>query len=311
MRVFVAGAAGMIGRQLVPHLLAAGHEVTGTTRSAARAASIEEQGAAAVVVDVFDAPALTRAVVDAKPDAVIHELTALPQRFDTRNTERTFGANDRIRTEGTANVLAAAQAAGAKRILAQSIAFSYAPGPPGTIHRESDPLLDGSAAGAFGRSAHAVAELERMIRGAGGVVLRYGYIYGPATQLGAGGAMVEDLRRRRMPIVGRGEGVWSLVHVGDAAAATVAALELGEPASAYNIVDDEPARVADWLPGLARAVGAPRPLRVPAFVARLVAGPYAVAVMTEGQGASNALAREQLDWMPRYPTWREGFQALG
>jgi nucleoside-diphosphate-sugar epimerase len=311
MRVFVAGASGVIGRQLVPLLLAAGHEVTGMTRSADRAAGLEQLGAQGVVCDVFDPARLSETLAAAAPEALVHELTSLPPRFDTRNMEATLAANDRIRVDGTRNLLDAAAAAGVRRIVAQSIAFSYEPGPPGTIHDEEDPLLERSAPAEFARSAAAVRELERMVREAGGVVLRYGYFYGPGSAISPEGSIGEDVRRRRMPIVGRGEGVWPLVHVHDAATATVAALERGRAGEAYNIVDDHPAPVSEWLPGLAAALGAPRPLRVPRLIARLVAGEYAVTTMTASQGASNSRARRELGWTPRYPTWREGFQALG
>ena len=305
MRVFLAGAAGVIGRRLAPLLLAAGHEVIGTTRSAARASELEQLSVQAAVVDVFDAGALRAAVLAARPDAVIHQLTALPQRLDTRRPERTFAANDRIRTEGTRNLLAAAAAAGVGRVIAQSIAFVYAPGPPGTIHGEDDELVPAAASATAG----AVAELERMVSEAAGVVLRYGFFYGPGSGISREGAFGQDVRRRRLPVVGRGEGVWPLIHVDDAAAATVAALAHEGPA-VFNVIDDHPAPVAEWLPGFAAALGAPRPLRVPAFAARLIGGEYAVQTMTALQGASNARARRELGWAPRYTSWREGFAAL-
>lgn len=308
MRVFLAGATGVIGRRLVPMLLAEGHEVTGMTRSPQRARALRELGAEAALADAMDAAAVHAAVAAARPQAVIHQLTSLPQRIDPRRIERDFLANDRLRGDGTRILVDAAQAAGAERILAQSIAFGYAPGPPGTVHREDDPLLL-EAPASFERTARAVRELERTVLGAGGVVLRYGYFYGPGSALSAAGSMGADVRRRRMPIVGGGGGVWSLIHVDDAAAATVAALGRGS-GGAYNVVDDHPAPVAEWLPGFAAAIGAPRPLRVPAFLARLAAGSYGVATMTRAQGASNERARAQLGWAPSYPSWREGFRAL-
>jgi nucleoside-diphosphate-sugar epimerase len=309
VRVFVAGASGAIGRQLVPQLLAGGHEVTAMTRSADRAAQLTAGGASGVVADALDADAVHAAVAQARPDAVIHQLTALPQRIDPRKIERDFVLNDRLRSEGTRILVDAARAAGASRIVAQSIAFMYAPGPSGRVHEEDDPLLsDAEAPASFKRSAAAVRELERTVLGAGGLVLRYGYFYGPGTAISSTGSMGEDVRRRRMPIVGGGTGVWSLVHIADAARATVAALQRGD-SGAYNVVDDHPAPVSEWLPGFAAAVGAPRPMRVPALIARIVAGDYGVAAMTRAQGASNARARRELGWEPQYPSWREGFAA--
>jgi nucleoside-diphosphate-sugar epimerase len=310
MRVFLAGAGGVIGRRLTPLLLAGGHHVTGMTRSAERAEQLTAAGVEPVVVDALDGPALTAAVGAARPDAVIHQLTSIPQRIDPRKLQRDFALNDRLRSEGTRLLVDAARAAGATRILAQSIAFAYAPGPPGTVHGEQDPLyLDAPAP--FKRSAQAIAELERTVLDAAGIVLRYGYFYGPGSALASDGSTVAELRKRRLPIVGKGAGVWSFVHIDDAARATVSALAHEGPA-VYNIVDDEPAPVAQWIPTLAEAVDAPRPWHVPAPIARLAAGRYGVELMTSSQGASNALAKRALDWSPQHPSWREGFRdALG
>jgi nucleoside-diphosphate-sugar epimerase len=308
VRVFLAGATGAIGRQLVPRLISAGHEVTGTTRSSQRAAELEASGANAVVLDALDRGAVHDAVAAAAPDAVIHQLTALPQRIDPRKVERDFVLNDRLRSEGTEILITAAQAAGASRIIAQSISFFYAPGPPGTLHSESDPLLTAEQASAsMKRSTAAVETLERTVLGAGGLILRYGYFYGPGTAIAADGSMGQDLAKRRMPVVGGGTGVWSLIHIADAAEATVAALDHGE-SRAYNIVDDNPAKVSEWLPALAGAIGAPKPMRVPAWLARPLAGEYGVATMTSAQGASNARAKTELGWTPTHPDWREGFR---
>lgn len=311
MRVFLAGATGVIGSRLLPALVDAGHEVVGMTRSPQRAEQVRALGATPAIADALDAEAVRRAVADARPEAVINQLTALPRKIDPRRIERDFALNDRLRSEGSAILAGAAREAGATRLISQSIAFVYEPGPPGTIHRESDPLvLDPPPS--FARTARAVADLERTTLQAGGVVLRYGYFYGPGSAISGEGSMVADLRRRRMPIVARGQGVWSFVHVDDAAAATVAALTRGGAGSVYNVVDDEPAPVAQWLPALAQAVGAPRPMRVPAFVAKLAAGDYGVATMTRSQGASNELAKRELGFAPRHPSWRQGFsQALG
>jgi nucleoside-diphosphate-sugar epimerase len=313
VRIFLAGATGVIGRQLVPLLLAAGHEVTGTTRSSQRAEQLTAAGAHGVVCDALDRAAVTEAVAAAQPEAVIHQLTSLPAAIDPRTIERDFAQNDRLRDEGTKILVEAAQAAGAGRILAQSIAFSYAPGPPGAVHVEDDPLLTAEQAGpSYARTGEALRSLERTVLGASGVVLRYGYFYGPGASVSRDGSTAEMVRRRRLPVVGGGSGVWSFVHVGDAAEATLAALERGQAGSAYNIVDDEPAPVREWIPALAAALGAKPPMRVPAWLARPIAGGYGVKIMTASQGASNARAKRELGWQPRHPSWREGFRtALG
>jgi nucleoside-diphosphate-sugar epimerase len=305
VRVLLAGATGVIGRRLIPRLLGAGHEVTGITRSAERAEQVKAAGARAVIADALDERAVRAAVAETRPEAVVNQLTALPRRIDPRRIERDFARNDRLRSEGTRILTAAAQEAGASRLIAQSIAFMYEPGPLGTLHREQDPLLREPPA-SFARTAAAVKSLEQTVLGAGGLVLRYGYFYGPGSAIAPDGSIAEDLRRRRMPIVGRGQGVWSFIHVEDAAAATVAALTEGS-SGVYNVVDDDPAPVSRWLPALAEALGAPRPLRVPVFLARLAAGDYGVATMTAAQGASNARARSELGWTPALPSWREGF----
>jgi nucleoside-diphosphate-sugar epimerase len=306
VRVFLAGATGAIGAQLMPLLVADGHEVSALTRSPQKTAQIDAAGAQPVVADALDAAALGDAVAAAQPDAVIHELTAIPPRIDPRRLERDFVLTDRLRTEGTRNLVQAARAAGASRILAQSVAFAYAPGPPGTVHAESDPLID-DAPPQFRRSAQAIVELERTVLGADGLVLRYGYFYGPGTAIARDGSLAQEIQRRRMPIVGGGTGEWSFVHIEDAARATVAALTRGA-AGAYNIVDDEPARVSEWVPALAQALGAKPPRRVPAWLARPLAGSYGVTIMTQAQGASNARAKAELGWQPRRPSWRQGFR---
>ncbi len=312
MRVFLAGATGVIGRRLLPLLLAEGHEVTGMTRSAGRVEQLRAAGAEGVVADAFDAKTLEDVVVEARPDAVIHQLTSIPPRIDPRKMERDFATNDRLRTEGTANLVAAAKAAGVTRLLAQSVAFFYAPGPPGTVHDERDPLLRAEqATGPVKRSAEALLSLERTVLGAGGTVLRYGYFYGPGSAISREGSTGREVARGRLPIVGSGAGVWSLIHVDDAATATVAALSANKP-GVFNVVDDEPARVADWIPALAQALGARKPRKMPAVLARVLAGSYGVALMTQAQGASNALAKRELGWSPRHASWREGFEtALG
>ncbi len=310
MRVFLAGATGVIGRRLVPLLIGAGHEVTGMTRSSERGEDLRALGAEPVLADALDQAAVAAAVSAARPDAVIHQLSSLPARIEPRRIKQDFELNDRLRSEGTRILVAAAQDAGVRRILAQSIAFAYAPGPPGTLHEEQDPLYRDSPE-PFRRSALALADLERTVAGAGGVVLRYGYFYGRASAFSREGTIAADVARRRLPIIGRGKGVWSFVHVDDAAEATVAALAV-DRAATYNVVDDDPAPVCEWLPAFARALGAPRPLRVPALLARPLAGSYGVATMTTAQGASNALIKRELVWAPRHASWREGFAtALG
>jgi nucleoside-diphosphate-sugar epimerase len=306
VRVFLAGATGVIGRRLVPALLAAGHEVTAMCRSAERAELARAAGAQAAIADALDASAVAEAVAQARPDAVVNQLTALPKRIDPRHIERDFERNDRLRNEGSRILAGAARGAGVQRLLAQSIAFMYEPGPKGATHSEQDPLVADPPA-SFARTADAVKALEQTTLEAGGTVLRYGYFYGPGSAIAPDGSIVADLRRRRMPVVGSGSGVWSFVHVDDAATATVLALDA--PPGVYNVVDDEPAAVADWLPALAKAAGAPRPMRVPAFLARLAAGEYGVAAMTDAQGASNERARRELGWAPAHPSWREGFPA--
>jgi nucleoside-diphosphate-sugar epimerase len=306
MRVFVAGATGAIGRPLIPKLIAAGHEVTGMTRSGARAEEMRSAGASAAVVDVFDADALEAAMSQAAPDVVIHQLTALPERMNFRKKDLYAGTN-RVRTEGTRNLIRGAQAAGASRFLSQSIAFAYRPD-GGPVKTEDDPLLEDAPA-PFSSGVHALHEMEALVLGTDrldGLVLRYGFFYGPGTHYGTDGTITQDVRRRRMPIVGAGTGVFSFIHVDDAAEATAAAVERGAP-GVYNVVDDEPAPMREWVPALAHAAGAKPPWRVPALLARLVAGRQAVDFALELRGASNEKAKRELGWQPAHPSWRSGF----
>jgi 2-alkyl-3-oxoalkanoate reductase len=306
MRIFLAGATGVIGRRLVPMLLADGHEVTGMTRSPTKVDTLRAAGARPVVADAFDAPAVTRALVEAQPDVVINQLTAIPPRLDPRKIARDFALTDRLRTEGTRILIDAAHAAGARRMVAQSIVLVYAPGPPGTVHIESDPV-NLNPRKSYRQTGGALVELERQVLAAGGQVLRYGFFYGPGSAISRAGSIGAEVARRRLPIVGGGAGVWSFIHVEDAARATVATL--ANPTSgAYNIVDDEPAKVAEWIPALADALGAPRPMRIPSLLARPLAGGYGIETMTKSQGASNALAKRELGWQLKYPSWREGFR---
>lgn len=308
MRVFVAGATGVIGRRLLPRLVAEGHDVVGLTRSEEKTGLIRELGAQPVVADAFDADGLRRAVVDARPEVVIHELTDLPSSADARRLADQFERNNRLRREGTRNLVAAAQAAGARRVIAQSIAFVYAYG-GGVLHREEDRLAIEQ-----GDLVTAIAELEQTVTGADdieGVVLRYGYFYGPGTWYAGAGSQAGMVRKRRLPIVGDGGGVFSFIHVDDAAAATVRALQSGAP-GVYNVVDDDPAPVREWLPVLAQALGAKPPRRVPVLLARWIGGDHVVQTMTRSEGATNEKAKRELGLQLRYPSWRRGFaEALG
>jgi nucleoside-diphosphate-sugar epimerase len=310
MRVFVAGASGAIGRPLIRKLVAAGHDVTGMTRSEARGEELRAAGATAALADVFDADALGAAMSAAAPEVVIHQLTALPERMNFRNKDL-YTATNRLRTEGTRNLLRGAQAAGAGRFLAQSIAFAYRP-EAGAVKSEDEPLFDDAPA-PFASGVEALRDMEGAVlgtEGIDGVVLRYGFFYGPGTHYGAGGTVTQDVRRRRMPVVGAGTGVFSFVHVDDAADATLAAVGRGS-AGIYNIVDDEPAAMREWLPAFAAAAGARPPRSVPAWLARLVAGRQAAGFALELRGASNEKAKSELGWQPAHPSWRSGFaQAL-
>ena len=307
MRVFVAGASGAIGRPLVPRLVAAGHEVTGTTRSEERAEAIRAAGAKAAICDALDADALRAAVVEAAPEVVVHELTALPHRFNPRDKQM-YAPTNRVRREGTRNLIAAAQVAGAQRLVCESIAFAYATGERPEVKEEDAPLAL-EAPLPFGDSVRAIDEMERAVLGAEGlegIVLRYGWFYGPGTYFADDGSLARDVRRRRLPVIGKGMGLYSFVHVEDAASATVAAVERGAP-GVYNVVDDEPAPQREWLSVYADAMGAKKPLRVPVWVARLAMGK--IATMADVQaGASNAKARRELGWGPRWPSWRQGFR---
>jgi nucleoside-diphosphate-sugar epimerase len=308
MRVFVAGASGALGRPLIPRLVEAGHEVTGMTRSRDRAAEIEAAGAAAAVCDVFDAAALERAVIAARPEAVLHALSAFPARLNLRVNY--LAETNRVRSEGTRNLLAAARAAGARRIVAESVAFLYAAdgaGPSG-----EDDSLNQDLVGYMAEAVDALTDLERQVlegEGFEGVVLRLGWFYGPGTHLGRDGTQAQDTIKRRVPIVGGGDAVFSFLHVEDAADAYVAALEPGVPAGAYNVVDDEPAPQREWLPVYAEALGAKPPRRVPIWLARLVVGKPAITALGTLRGATNAKAKRQLGgWTPAHPSWRQGFR---
>ncbi|HET9010776.1 MAG TPA: NAD(P)-dependent oxidoreductase [Gemmatimonadaceae bacterium] len=309
MKVFVAGATGALGKQLVPRLVAGGHEVVGMTRTPLKLKLVRELGATGVVADALDPGAVARAVGEAEPDVIVHQLTALSGSLDLRHFDRDFAPTNRLRTEGTDNLLAAGRAAGVRRFVAQSYAGWTFSRTGGRVKSEDDPL-DPVPVDAMRGILEAIRHLEQAVVGAAwteGVVLRYGGFYGSGTSLDAGGDHVEQIRKRRFPVVGDGGGVWSFVHVADAADATVAAVERGRR-GVYNVVDDDPAPVAEWLPALADAVGAKAPRRVPRWVGRLVAGEAATIMMTEVRGASNAKAKRELGWVLRYPSWRLGIR---
>lgn len=308
MRVFVAGATGAIGKQLVPRLVAAGHEVHGMTRSESKQAMLRELGAVPAVVDALDADQVAEAVGRARPDVIVHQLTAI-RALDMRHFDRAFALTNRLRTEGTDHLLSAGQALGVRRFVAQSY-FGFYARTGAAVKSEEDPV-DRSPARETRETVAAIRHLEEAVLGAGwteGIVLRYGGFYGPGTSIAPGGEQFELVRRRKFPLVGDGAGVWSFIHVADAAEATVAAVEHGSR-GVYNVVDDDPAPVAEWLPALAQELGAKTPMRVPRFIGRLFAGEAGVMMMTDLRGASNAKAKRELAWRPAHSSWRQGFAA--
>lgn len=308
MRVFVAGATGAIGQQLVPRLAYAGHEVYGMTRSASKRALLCELGAVPVVADALDPDQVAEAVGGARPDVIVHQLTAIGS-LDMRHFDRDFALTNRLRTEGTNHLLSAGQAVGVQRFVAQSYFAAYAR-TGAAVKSEEDPF-DPSPAREMRETLAAIRYVEEAVldaRWTEGVVLRYGAFYGPGTSIAPDGEQAEMVRKRKFPLVGDGGGVWSFIHVADAATATVAAVEHGKR-GIYNVVDDDPAPVAEWLPALAQRLGAKKPVRVPRFVGRLFAGEAGAVMMTELRGASNAKAKRELAWRPKYPSWRDGFAA--
>jgi nucleoside-diphosphate-sugar epimerase len=305
MRVLVAGATGAIGKQLLPRLVAAGHEVHGMTRRESKQAMLHDLGAVPVVADALDPDQVAEAVGKARPEVIVHQLTALAA-VGIRHPERGVALTNRVRIEGTDHLLSAGQAVGVRRFVAQSVGLYVRTGGP--VKSEEDPL-DPAPPRELREGAAGIRHLEEAVLGARwteGIVLRYGAFYGPATHMAPGGELSELVRKRRFPLVGDGGGVWSFIHVADAAEATVAAVEHGSR-GVYNVVDDDPAPVAEWLPALAQTLSAKKPVRVPRFIVRLLAGEAGVVMMTDVRGASNAKAKRELAWRPAHPSWRQGF----
>ncbi len=314
MRVFVAGATGAIGRQLVPRLVEAGHEVHGMTRSGSKRAMLEGLGAVPVVADALDPDGVAQAVGEARPDVIVHQATAFGavDKIDPRHLGRDLAPTNRLRTEGTDHLLSAGQAVGVRRFVAQSNGSLTYERTGGPVKGEEYPF-DPSPAREMREALAALRHLEGAVLGARwteGIVLRYGTFYGPGTSIAPGGEQTEMIRKRRFPLVGDGGGIFSFVHVADAAEATVAAVEPHGSRGVYNVGDDDPAPVAEWLPALARELGAKKPMRVPRFLVRLLAGEAGVVMMTELRGASNAKAKRELGWRPEHPSWREGFATV-
>ena len=305
MRVFVTGATGALGRHLVPGLVAAGHEVTATTRTPGKVAQLRAAGAEPVIVDGLDRQAVITAVVAAAPQVIVHEMTALASLRSLRNFDKEFAATNELRTLGTDNLLAAAAEAGTRRVIAQSYTGWTNERSGGPVKTEEDPL-DTRPVPSATQAMTAIKYVEKTVplEAPEGVVLRYGSFYGPGT----GDFLLNAVRKRQLPLIGGGTGIWSFIEITDAAAATLAAVDRGAP-GVYNIVDSDPAPVAEWLPYLAEVAGAKPPLRVPAWIGRLLAGDLVVTQMTTIRGSSNEKARKELGWEPRYASWREGFRA--
>lgn len=307
MRIFIAGATGAIGRPLLPILRDAGHEVVALTRSAGKADSLRAAGATAIVGDVFDLPAVEQAVSDARPDVVIQQLTDLPHTIKLRGFRESYARNNQVRRDGTRNLVSAARRARVKRFISQSVAFLYAP-EGGTIKTENDPLYH-HAPDPLRESVVGLQDSERAALDTphlDGIVLRYGFFYGPGTWIARRGAMGEMVAAGKYPIVGSGDGVYSFIHVTDAALATAAFVERGGP-GIYNIADDDPAPVREWLPVFAAAVGGPKPRHVPEFVASLLIGRGVVSWQSTLRGVTNAKAKREVGWQPKYASWRQGF----
>ena len=312
MKIFIAGATGVVGQALIPVLVRRGHQVIGTTRSPERVPTIRALGAHPVVMNGLDRQSVLSAVSGVKPDVIVHQMTAIAAGVKAlKYLDREFAQTNRLRTQGTTHLLAAAHENGTRRIVAQSFTGWPNAREGGRIKTEKDPL-DARPLGNMRQTLNALRELEDRVLGAkdiDGIVLRYGAFYGPGTQIAPGGEVAEAIRHRRMPIIGSGAGVWSFIHMVDVAQATALAIE-GGPSGVYNIVDDEPAEVSVWLPELARILGAKLPMHVPEWLGRLAIGESGVSMMTRIRGSSNAKAKQMLKWSPRYTSWREGFREV-
>ena len=306
MKVFVAGATGAVGRRLVPMLVTGGHEVVALTRRAGSVDAIERMGAQAAVADALDREAVVRAIVAAEPEVIVHQLTGLAGVTDFKDFDRAFALTNRLRTEGTDHLLDGARAAGVRRVVAQSFGNWSYERRGSAVKTEADPL-DPDPPATMRESLQAIRHLETAVVESDGVALRFGNLYGPGTLFAEDGALVAQIRARRLPVVGDGAGVWSFLHVDDAATATIAAMLRGAP-GVYNVADDEPAPVSRWLPAVAEILGAKPPLHVPAWLGRLAAGEAGLSMSTRIRGASNARAKAELGWHPRYASWREGFR---
>jgi len=296
-----------MGKQLVPRLVAAGHDVSGMTSKEANRGLVTELGATPIVADALDPDQVADAVGRANPDVIVHQLTAIGA-IDLRHLDRDFALTNRLRTEGTDHLLSAGHAVGVKRFVAQSAIYGFYARTGGAVKTEEDPL-DPDPPRDMSKTLAAIEHLEDAVLGASwteGIVLRYGAFYGPNTSMTAGSEQFEMVKKRKFPLVGSGAGTWSFIHIADAAEATVAAVDRGKP-GIYNIVDDDPAPVSEWLPSLAQTLGAKKPMHVPRFVGRLFAGEVGAVFMTEIRGASNAKAKRDLDWQPDHPSWRQGF----
>ena len=313
MRIFVAGGTGAVGKVLVPLLVETGHEVVALARATQRARALEAMGAKVALADALDVEGLTSAITKARPDVIIHQLTAIPPVGNFKRLDEEFALTNRLRTEVTDTLLAAARASGTRRFIAQSFCGWPFARDGGPVKTEADPL-DRDPPAAFRRTLAAILHLEEAVRRTvdlQALALRYGIFYGPGTGIAKDGHIVDLVRKRRVPIVGSGAGIWSFIHISDVARATAAAVTRGDP-GIYNVVDDEPAPVATWLPALAAAVGAKPPYRVPAWLGRLAIGDGGVSMMTTIRGGSNAKAKRVLGWQPTYPSWRRGFvEGLG
>jgi nucleoside-diphosphate-sugar epimerase len=308
MKILVAGASGAIGQTLIPVIIRS-HQVFGLFRNPAHSDLVRSLGATPIVADALDPDAVHKAVADTQPDVILHQLTAIPANIDLRHIDRDFELTNRLRTEGTRNLATAAVKAGVKTFIAQSFAgWPYAP--KGIRLKTEEDALDSTPPQKLKAMLDAIETLEHTVlreQAFSGIVLRYGALYGPHSNLAANGAMVEAIRAHKVPIVGQGTGVWSFLHLEDAAGATLAALEHGQR-GIYNIVDDDPAPVNEWLPYLAQCVGAPPPRHVPNLLAQVLVGEHVVSMMNDTRGVSNAKARTELNWSPRWTSWREGFK---